>query len=214
MFLTPELGSTVLHSLGCLYLRLLLATTGRQGCFMVNERERESPLLLILGFRFRLDVPGEHVKPVYLAALRLKMDRVAAECARFLASHLDLGSCLEIRSTPGVTNKMGKNKPENEEAKSKTKERKSSKDSNKNGSNNSENGDAEAALVPGKEGDVENPVNGAGGGVGVGAGAAVGAAGAQVEETGEETDEHVDLVSIHKVLGSISAICPKFVLHS
>jgi hypothetical protein len=50
---------------------------------------------------FRLDVPGEHVKPVYLAAMRLKMDRAAAECARFLASHLDLGSCLEIRSAPG-----------------------------------------------------------------------------------------------------------------
>ena len=145
---------------------------------------------------FRLDVPGEHVKPVYLAALRLKMDRVAAECARFLASHLDLGSCLEIRSTPGVTNKMGKNKPENEETKSKTKERKSSKDSNKNGSNNSENGDPEPSVVPGKEGVVENPVNGAGAGAGVGAAAAAAAAaGVEVEENGEESDEHVDLVS-------------------
>lgn len=38
----------------------------------------------------RLDVPGDHVKPVYLAAIRLRMDRAAAECAKFLANHLDL----------------------------------------------------------------------------------------------------------------------------
>ena len=120
------------------------------------------------------------------------MDRVAAECARFLASHLDLGSCLEIRSTPGVTNKLGKNKPENEETKSKTKERKSSKDSNKNGSNNSENGDAEPTIVPGKEGVAEIPVNGAGAAAGAGVAAA---AGVEAEANGEEIDDQVDLVS-------------------
>ncbi len=131
-------------------------------------------------------MPGENVKPVYTAALRLKMDRVAAECARFLASHLDLGSCLEIRSTPGVTNKI-KTKPENDEVKTKNKERKSSKDSNKNGSNHSENGDPE----PGKEGPGEIPENGARAAAGAGAGAA------ETEENGEDSEEHVDLVNRH-----------------
>ena len=125
-----------------------------------------------MSWNFRLDVPGEHVKPVYLAALRLKMDRAAAECARFLASHLDLCSCLEIRSVPGVTNKT-KTNPENEESKSKVKERKSSKDSTKNGSNNSENGEQEN----GNNGNSESPENGA-----------------AVEENAEP-GEQIDLVS-------------------
>ena len=30
------------------------------------------------------------------------MDRVTAECARFLLSQLDLASCLDLRSMPGV----------------------------------------------------------------------------------------------------------------
>ena len=37
-----------------------------------------------------------------MAALRLRMDRVTTECARFLLSQLDLASCLDLRSMPGV----------------------------------------------------------------------------------------------------------------
>ena len=37
-----------------------------------------------------------------MASLRLRMDRVTSECARFLLSQLDLASCLDLRSMPGV----------------------------------------------------------------------------------------------------------------
>ena len=37
-----------------------------------------------------------------MASLRLRMDRVTSECARFLLSQLDLASCLDPRSMPGV----------------------------------------------------------------------------------------------------------------
>ena len=37
-----------------------------------------------------------------MAAMRLRMDRVTTECARFLLSQLDLASCLDLRSMPGV----------------------------------------------------------------------------------------------------------------
>ena len=37
-----------------------------------------------------------------MASLRLRMDRVTTECARFLMSQLDLASCLDLRSMPGV----------------------------------------------------------------------------------------------------------------
>ncbi len=67
--------------------------------------------------------------------MRLKMDRAAAECAKFLASHLDLGSCLEIRSAPGVTtnSKKTKSNASSDVDEAKPKERKSSKELNKNG---------------------------------------------------------------------------------
>ena len=63
------------------------------------------------------------------------MDRAAAECAKFLASHLDLGSCLEIRSAPGVTtnSKKTKSNASSDVDEAKPKERKSSKELNKNG---------------------------------------------------------------------------------
>jgi len=49
-----------------------------------------------------LNVPGELLRPVYLTASVLKLERVANECARFMASNMDLSSGLEIRSTPCV----------------------------------------------------------------------------------------------------------------
>ena len=56
--------------------------------------------LVEYSYTSKLDVTGDRVKPVYIAAVRLKMDRVASECARYMLSHLDLGSCLEMRSMP------------------------------------------------------------------------------------------------------------------
>jgi hypothetical protein len=119
------------------------------------------------------------VKPVYLAALRLKMDRAAAECARFLASHLDIGSCLEIRSTPGVTNKPKKASADAEESKAKPKERKGSKDSNKNGSPES----------------VGHHEYGGGGAVKEASNGDAPENGAEVEQNGEG-EKHVDLVTV------------------
>ena len=42
------------------------------------------------------------MKSVYVTAVRLRMERVASECASFLSEHLDLQSCLELRALPGV----------------------------------------------------------------------------------------------------------------
>ena len=39
-----------------------------------------------------------------MAAIRLKMSRVAGECARFMLNQLDLSSCLDLRSMPGNSN--------------------------------------------------------------------------------------------------------------
>ena len=151
-----------------------------------------------LPLNFRLDVPGEHVKPVYLAAMRLKMDRAAAECAKFLASHLDLGSCLEIRSAPGVTTNSKKCKSgassDVEDGKPNgvnSKERKSSKESIKNGGGggggHTENGNGKAAEVK-----KEEVVNG------------------NVEENGEAATD-VDLVIFNKLkLGSEQQTRPVF----
>ena len=58
--------------------------------------------LVEYSYTSRLDVIGDQVKPVYMAAIRLKMERVANECARYMLSHLDLSSCLELRSMPGI----------------------------------------------------------------------------------------------------------------
>jgi len=49
-----------------------------------------------------LNVPGELLKAVYTAASKLRLDRAANECARFMASNMDLSSCLELRSSPCV----------------------------------------------------------------------------------------------------------------
>ena len=58
--------------------------------------------LVEYSYTSRLDIPGDQVKPVYMAAIWLKMYRVAAECARFMLTHLDLSSCLDLRSMPGI----------------------------------------------------------------------------------------------------------------
>ncbi len=48
-------------------------------------------------------MPATQAKSVYVAAVRLRMDRVAGQCAEFLCSNLGLDNCLELRSLPGVS---------------------------------------------------------------------------------------------------------------
>ena len=43
------------------------------------------------------------MRSVYGAAVRLKMDRAACECARFLASNINLETCLDIRGMSGIS---------------------------------------------------------------------------------------------------------------
>lgn len=50
----------------------------------------------------RLEVRSHQVKSVFQTATKLKMDRVAKECARHLIQHMDAESCIEIRSLPGI----------------------------------------------------------------------------------------------------------------
>lgn len=51
---------------------------------------------------FRLEVCANQVKSVFLTATKLKMDRVAKECARHLIQHLNIENCIDIRSLPGI----------------------------------------------------------------------------------------------------------------
>lgn len=51
---------------------------------------------------FRLEVCANQVKSVFLTATKLKMDRVAKECARHLIQHLSVENCIDIRSLPGI----------------------------------------------------------------------------------------------------------------
>lgn len=44
----------------------------------------------------------EQVKAVYLAACKLKIDRVVKECAKHLIKNLSVENCVDIRSLPGI----------------------------------------------------------------------------------------------------------------
>ncbi len=122
------------------------------------------------------------------------MDRAAAECARFLASHLDLGSCLEIRSAPGVTtnSKKAKSNASSDVDEAKPKERKSSKELNKNGV--IENGKAGAGATGNgavEENVTENGVAGNG----------------EAKENGDETNKDVDLVICLMMITTKEVFC-------
>ena len=54
----------------------------------------------------RLHIPPDLVLPVCAAAVRLKMYRVASECARFLSSNINLDNCLELRSMAAIMSRM------------------------------------------------------------------------------------------------------------
>lgn len=58
--------------------------------------------LIDYAYTARLEVCANQVKSVFLTATKLKMDRVAKECARHLIQHLNIENCIDIRSLPGI----------------------------------------------------------------------------------------------------------------
>lgn len=50
----------------------------------------------------RMEVGADQVKAIYVAAARLKMERVVNYCAQFLVDHLDPATAIEIRALPGI----------------------------------------------------------------------------------------------------------------
>lgn len=59
-------------------------------------------LLVDYAYTATLEVPDGLVKEVYIAASKLRMDRVIKECARHLIADLCPDTCIEIRSLPGI----------------------------------------------------------------------------------------------------------------
>lgn len=49
-----------------------------------------------------MEVDASQVKSVYVAAARLKMERVVNNCAQYLVDHLDPATAIEIRALPGI----------------------------------------------------------------------------------------------------------------
>ncbi|KAF4522492.1 hypothetical protein B566_EDAN002577 [Ephemera danica] len=58
--------------------------------------------LIDFAYTSRLEVPAHQVKSVYLAACQLKMEKVIQVCSQYLIQNLDIGTCIEIRSLPGI----------------------------------------------------------------------------------------------------------------
>uniref|UniRef100_A0A0K8TMM0 BTB domain-containing protein n=1 Tax=Tabanus bromius TaxID=304241 RepID=A0A0K8TMM0_TABBR len=64
-------------------------------------------ILVDYAYTAKLEVPDVLVKDVYLAAWKLRMDRVVKECARHLIQELSSDTCIEIRSLPGIDKNKG-----------------------------------------------------------------------------------------------------------
>ncbi|XP_059608606.1 influenza virus NS1A-binding protein-like isoform X2 [Phlebotomus argentipes] len=60
-------------------------------------------ILVDYAYTATLEIPDVLVKDVYLAAWKLRMDRVVSECAKHLIAELTPESCIETRSLPGIT---------------------------------------------------------------------------------------------------------------
>lgn len=72
--------------------------------FRLNGGISKAALQILIDYAYtaKLEVPGPLVKDVYLAAWKLRMDRVVKQCAKHLISELSPDSCIEIRSLPGI----------------------------------------------------------------------------------------------------------------
>ncbi|XP_059092667.1 influenza virus NS1A-binding protein homolog isoform X2 [Tigriopus californicus] len=60
-------------------------------------------ILIEYAYTARLTVPARSIRTVFLAAIRLRMERASHECAKFLADHINVETCLELRNMPGIT---------------------------------------------------------------------------------------------------------------
>jgi influenza virus NS1A-binding protein len=58
--------------------------------------------LINYAYTGRMEVAADKVKAVYVAASRLKMERVVNFCAQYLVDNLDPATAIEIRSLPGI----------------------------------------------------------------------------------------------------------------
>lgn len=56
----------------------------------------------MISYNARMEVAASQVKAVYVAAVRLKMERVVNYCAQYLVDNLDPATAIEIRSLPGI----------------------------------------------------------------------------------------------------------------
>lgn len=58
--------------------------------------------LINYAYTGKMEVAASQVKAVYVAAVRLKMERVVNYCAQYLVDNLDPATAIEIRSLPGI----------------------------------------------------------------------------------------------------------------
>jgi len=76
--------------------------------YQLNGGFEKDAIEIIVDYAYtgRLHIPPLLVLPVCAAAVRLKMYRVASECARFLSSNVNLDNCLELRSMAAIMSRM------------------------------------------------------------------------------------------------------------
>lgn len=77
--------------------------------FRLNGGINKIALQILIDYAYTatLEVPDTLVKDVYLAAWKLRMDRVVKHCAQHLISELSSDSSIEIRSLPGIDKNKG-----------------------------------------------------------------------------------------------------------
>ncbi|XP_033732441.1 influenza virus NS1A-binding protein homolog isoform X1 [Pecten maximus] len=64
----------------------------------LKEIDYESFIYLLdYAYTSRLEVPGEHVRSVYRAAIQLKMPAAARACSQFLAANMSSSNCIGVR---------------------------------------------------------------------------------------------------------------------
>ncbi|CAD7086722.1 unnamed protein product [Hermetia illucens] len=72
--------------------------------FRLNGGITKTALQILIDYAYTtvLEVPDTLVKDVYLAAWKLRMERVVKQCAQHLISEMTADLCIEIRSLPGI----------------------------------------------------------------------------------------------------------------
>ncbi|XP_038117896.1 influenza virus NS1A-binding protein homolog A isoform X1 [Culex quinquefasciatus] len=77
---------------------------GKAPCYRLNGHITLTGLRFLVEYAYTgsLEVPGDMIRDVYLAAWQLKIDTVVKECARHMVSDLEPETCIETRSLPGI----------------------------------------------------------------------------------------------------------------